>query len=203
MRAVGAKGFPSSVLIDSSGTIVFAGHPAKVTSEMVTNATAGALPIGLYDWPDDLKKAAKTLRKGDYEGTLAAINKEGPDFTTYADAIRAVVAGKIKALDAAIGSGDWLRVETMAKGLKDQLGKLPEAEEVKTALDNLKADKEAQAILKAQKRIAKVFEKKINKSKASKLKDSVRKIAKDYPGTVVERDADRAVKRLDEIRQGR
>ena len=196
MQAVGATAFPSAVLIDASGEIVFAGHPASITDGMVASAVSGALAKPLFEWPDELSKAAKLAGKDKLADAIAAVEKQGEGFSEYAELLIASANQRIASIKAAAQTSDWLYVESRSKALASSLGSRPEVAEIKAVMDQLKGDKTAKAVLKAQKNVAKMFAKPVSRKMAPKLADKALRIAKEFPGTGAERDALRAIEKL-------
>ena len=196
MKAVGAKGFPSAVLINASGEIVYAGHPARITDDVVASAVTGALPTPLFDWPDELSKASKLVAKDKLADAIAAIEKQDERFGEYAELLVTMASQKVAALKAAAEGSDWLYVDTQGKALASSLKGRPEVAEIEAVLDQLKGDKDAKAVLKAQKNVAKMFAKPVSRKMAPKLSEKARRIADDFPGTGAERDALRAIEKL-------
>ena len=196
MQAVGAKGFPSAVLINASGEIVYAGHPARITDDIVASAVSGALSKPLFEWPSELSKAAKLASKDKLGAAIAAIEKKGDGFGEYAAALISTATQQLNAVKAAAEGSDWLYVETQGKALAESLSGRPEVAEIEALLAELKGDKAAKAVLKAQKSLAKMFVKPISKKMAPKLADKARKIAEEFPGTGAQRDAERAIAKL-------
>jgi cell fate (sporulation/competence/biofilm development) regulator YlbF (YheA/YmcA/DUF963 family) len=175
---VGATGFPSAILVDPQGNIAFAGHPARITDDLVESVLDGALAKPIYEWPKDCASIAKALKKGklgDAVKKLGSIEDDHPD----------VAAG-----------ADWLRVETMGEELADALKKTPEADRVDEILTALKKDKEAQAILKAQIKIAKLVAGPVKKARYDRTKKQLEKYRDEFKGTAAERDARAAIEKL-------
>ena len=110
--------------------------------------------------------------------------------------MRGMVTGRVKVLERAVAEQDWLRVETLGAELEKALKKMPEGERVRAVLVGLKADKEAQSVLKAQKKVAKLIDGGVKKSKRDRVKKELKKIRDDYPGTAAERDARKAIESL-------
>ncbi len=199
MRAVGATGFPSSVLVDPAGNIVFAGHPSSVTDAVVKKAIAGALPTPLFDWPKDLSKAGKLVSKGKLADAVKEIESKGESFQAFATGIENMIAGKVEALKSAAKAADWLHVDTAGKDLVASLGGRAEVAEVKAILDELQGSKDAKAVLKAQKALAKMFDRPVKRKMVPKLIEKAERLRDEHPGTGAARDAERAIAKLKQI----
>jgi hypothetical protein len=104
-------------------------------------------------------------------------------------------------IQAAQEDQDWLRVDELGDRMMDTFKGLPQREEVEQIVDALKADKEAQEILKAQERVAKVFSKDIKKKHIEKLQKDLQKIADEYPDTAAARDAKAGIEDLEQMRR--
>jgi len=199
-RGVGATGYPSAVLVDAKGTIVYAGHPASINDGVIEKALDGALSKPIFEWPKELGGVAKLIRKGDLGAAVAEVQKLGEAHADIAKAVQGMVAGRVTALEKARDAGDWLAVETSGKALLKGLGKLPEAEQVKAILDALDKDKGAQEILKAQEKIAKIFAGELKKNQFDKVQKDLDKIREDLPGTAAARDALAGLEKLKALR---
>lgn len=199
-RGVGATGYPSAILVDASGAIVYLGHPASVTDDLISKALDGALPKPLFDWPKELAGAAKAVRKGDLAGAIAEVDKLGAPHADVATQLRGMVKGRVAQVERARDAGDWLAVDTLGSKLLKDLGKLPEAATVKGILDTLAGDKAAKELLKAQQKIAKLFEGELKKNQFDRVQKDLEKLRDEYKGTVVERDARAGLERLKALR---
>lgn len=199
-RGVGATGYPSAILVDASGNIAFLGHPAEVTETLIEAALDGALAKPLYEWPKELNGVAKSVRKGDLGAALAELTKLGDAHADIAAAVRGMVKGRVSQVEKARDAGDWLRVETLGKALVKGLGKLEEAATVQTILDTLDKDKAAKEILKAQQKVAKMFEGELKKNQFDKVKKDLEKVIEEFKDTAAERDARAGLEKLKELR---
>jgi len=195
-RGVGATGYPSAILVDASGNIVYLGHPASVTESMIEAALDGALAKPLYEWPKELNGVAKAVRKGDLGAALADLAKLGDAHADVTAAVRGMVKGRVSQVEKARDAGDWLRVETLGKDLVKGLGKLEEAATVQAILDTLDKDKAAKEILKAQQKVAKLFEGELKKNQFDKVQKDLEKVRDEFKGTAAERDAREGLEKL-------
>jgi hypothetical protein len=199
-RGVGATGYPSAILVDPSGNIVYLGHPGSVTEAMIESALDGALAKPLYEWPKELSGVAKSVRKGDLGAALAELAKLGDAHADVTAAVRGMVKGRVSQVEKARDAGDWLRVETLGEDLIKGLGKLEEAATVQAILDALDKDKAAKEILKAQQKVAKLFEGEVKKNQFDKIKKDLDKVVEEFKGTAAERDALAGLEKLKALR---
>ena len=65
-RSLGLNAFPSAVLIDPFGNIVYSGHPARLDNATIESALTDALPMPLHAWGRDLAPVKKALEMGHY-----------------------------------------------------------------------------------------------------------------------------------------
>lgn len=198
MNAFGLRGFPSALLVDPDGVVVWKGHPGALNDAAIEPYLAGTLSTPLFDWPDEAKAVKKAFVKGDMKKALEAAAKLEGDFDAAAE-IRAVISGKVEALRAAKEQGNVLGACELAKDLTKRLSGLPEADEAKAILAELKKDKACQTVLKAQKEIAKIREDaaELRKKKdADKLIDKLRKVMEKNPGTYAYDEAQELSKEL-------
>jgi hypothetical protein len=71
-EALGISGYPSAVLIDAKGKVVWEGHPGGLANKVIEKALAGAKPPGV---PDALKPAAKALDNEEFGKAWEIIKK--------------------------------------------------------------------------------------------------------------------------------
>lgn len=192
------SGIPHAVLIDPTGTVVWRGHPGSLADGTIEQHLDGALELPLWKWPEPAKKARQAVQKRQYAKALEEARALGEDGAKYATAIEAVVKGKAASLDKAAKSADWFTVEERGKELEKELAGLPELEQIKAVLAQLKSDKQAQAVLAAQKEVRKLMSGKIKKGDIPKIEKKLKEISAEFPGSGASRDAEKA---LTELRQ--
>ena len=105
MRAVGASGFPSAVVVDAQGNIAYSGHPASINASVLKPLLKGALKTPMYEWPKSCSKVAKALRKGNLGDAIKASAKIEEEHQAELDSI----AGK----QAQVGWGSQIRSYVM------------------------------------------------------------------------------------------
>ncbi|QDV05264.1 hypothetical protein Poly30_07600 [Planctomycetes bacterium Poly30] len=198
-KDVGATGYPLILLVDSGGTILFQGDASKLDESLIAKAVETALTVPLYEWPDDLRKAASSLRKGDLGRALTEVEDAGETHAKIAGSLQGMIEGRLTAVRRAADAGDWLAVKTLGDALTGAIEGRPEVDVVEALLARLKED-DAKDILKAQEQIAKIFERDIKAKQFETLQKKIDRIAEDFPAeSVVRRDAEHAHKRLREI----
>ena len=194
-------GIPTAALIDPNGTILWRGHPGTLTEKEIERAIEGSISVPLWDWPKSAKAAAKAMSKGDWAKALEEAKKASAD--DIAASIQGFLEKKVEAMNGANEEGNYLRAFTLAKALKKGLSGLPQADEASALYERLKSDKDAQAVISLQEKLAKISEKAggLGKPKeVEKLKEKVRKLRKELPGTYAEVDADALLERLEALR---
>ena len=195
MREVGARGFPSAVVVDTQGNIAY-GAPSRINASVLKPLLEGALKTPMYEWPKSCSKVAKALRKGKLGDAIKASAKIEEEHPEIAAAVVGMADGRLSSMEKAAKDGDWLKVESIGESLKDAVKVWAGGEQVTALLAELKGDKEAQAILKAQKKIVKLTAGKVNASRFEKIKKELEKIRDKHAGTAAERDARAAIERL-------
>ena len=188
-----AQGLPSAILIDPSGTVVYRGHPNRLDNATVEAALGGALKTPLWKWPDSADAARKAFAKRQFAKAL----DKAPD-EDVASAIREVIKGSLARLSALHQEGDYLAATEMASDLTKEFSGLPESDTAKEVLEKIKDDEQAQKILKAQQKIAKMRAGRIKKGKIPRMIDELEEIAKELPGTAAARDANAFIGELRE-----
>lgn len=196
MRYFGARGYPSAVLIDPSGTVVWQDHPARLTGSIIEKALVGAFERPLWEWPSETKKLQGYLKKGNYAKALDEAGKhEGP----YKDIVTAQIAAKLDAVKSARESGDFLGAKNKGDLALKQLKGLPETDEIAVILKEIAKDPEAKRVMKGQKKLAGVqaeISEIKSKSKAKKMLTELEDLRELYAGTIIETEAKSAMAEL-------
>ncbi len=125
MSKLGLSGFPSAVLIDPSGTVVWSGHPSSLTDSTVEGVLAGALPQPAFEWPDSAKAVRKAFLKDDLAKALAAAIKLGEDGESVRAAVEGVIESRAAQIEKLYEEGDFLGVKESGAKTAKALGKLP------------------------------------------------------------------------------
>ncbi|MCB9834057.1 MAG: redoxin domain-containing protein [Planctomycetes bacterium] len=119
MQFYGAKGYPSSALVDPKGKVVWTGHPGglngKIIEEHIGGARVGNADGGLsvdVELPRKWASAAKSLQKGDIGRGLVALDKALAD-QGLAESDRETLE-KAQAEARALFESGWNTVETAA-----------------------------------------------------------------------------------------
>ncbi len=195
-RFFGVRGIPYSVLVDAEGTVVWKGSPTRLNDEIVKTAIQGALGKPLWEWSEDAKGVRKALVSGKYAKAREAAVKMDSESETYVGIVDEMAAGLLANIELAKEVGHWYRVETKGKKYTKLLKGLEQGSAIDAILAELKKDKAAQAVIKGQKKIEKLMAGKIKRKEIPKLKEQLRKIAADHPGTYVEKQVDAAIEKL-------
>ncbi len=193
MRALGLSAYPSSVLVDPSGTVVWKGHPAQLTEELVTPHLAGAIARPVWEWPKETARARKALQKGEYAKALAELAKlEGEGLAEIRASVEAIVTRRLDALEAALREGDFLGVSERAPELKAAVDGIVAAERrVGAVLQALKADEDARRVMKLQQAVRALRAKRLNTADdARKVVAELEALAAKAAGTYAAREAE-------------
>jgi AhpC/TSA family len=194
---LGVEGIPHSFLMDPSGKIIWEGHPMELTPELIEQALKGALPKPLFDFPASASAVKNAVTKHNYAVAITEAGKlsdadGGPGLKQV---VEGIVASRIGNMKAALKDGDLLSAQEQANALKKELEGLPEAPEPDKVLAEIKGNKDSERILAGQKKVRamedKVKDKKITrKADLEKLIGDLDKMAKDYSGTYVAKEAE-------------
>lgn len=198
-RFFGVKGIPHSVLLDASGTVVWSGHPGNLDAATIEKSLKGALAKPLWDWGGNAKAVKAALQKRAYKEALdgAAKLTEADNGPAIKAAIEGIVKGRIEGLQADQAAGNYLGVESSAAELAKQLAGLPEAETAAKLGADLKANKDAQPVLKAQKQIAKIRSGDLSKRKELDAAiEDLQKIQKALPNSYAAKEAEELIAQL-------
>lgn len=189
----GISGIPHAVLIDATGTVVWSGHPGSLTKDMIEKSLAGALTEPLWAWPDSARKVRQAVQKRQFSKAIDEAKALGADGEKIAAALESLVSGRLAALKAAADAGDWFAVEERGKSLEKEFAGLSAVDEVKALLARLKDDRQAQAVLGAQKEVRKLTAGRIKKGDIPRIEKRLGEIAAQFPGSGAARDAQRAI----------
>jgi hypothetical protein len=198
-RFFGIKGIPHAVLIDPSGTVVWDGHPSGLSVDAIQKSLAGALPKPLWEWAPTTKAVRAALLKREYAKALAEAAKlsEADGGPTIKTSIEGIVKSRVEGMRSAYAQGDFHSAETAATALSKELVDLPEKDAAVQVLEDLKANKDAQPVLKAQKQIAKIRAAGPTKRKEVEAAiEDLQKIINEFPGTFAAKEADALVTSL-------
>lgn len=197
-RWFGVRGIPDAILIDANGTIVWRGPPMLLDEKTVESALEGAIERPLWEWPDSARKVKKALVSGKYAAALEAAGELEGDYEAI---VKRRIAHKAGAVEKAIAAGDFLLAKTLGEPAAKELAGLPEGAQVAGALADIKKDKHAKSVLKAQIELADLVSEGRTSSSRKKVEravDAIEKLRDDHPGTIVERHANAALEELRE-----
>lgn len=195
------SGIPAAVLVDAKGVVVWQGHPANVSDALIEKAVAGALPKPQWEWPASTKAVKAALLKRQYKTALdeAAKLTEADGGPGISQAIRSMVESRVAGLKATYASGDFLGTETAGTALAKELAGLPDKEAVEAVLAELAANKDAGAVIKAQKQIAKLRASELSKRKELEAAMAdLAKLSKAQAGNFAGKQADEFLNELKE-----
>src|SRR6185436_12301740 len=112
-------------------------------------------------------------------------------------ALKGMVDARVKTMNASLTDGDLLAAQDAATTLAKELDGLPEKAETEKVLAAIKADKNSDRVLKAQKQIRDIRSAGLDKRKEiDKAIDGLKKIAKDASGTYAEKEAKALIETL-------
>ena len=192
---LGVSGIPHAFLINAQGKIVWDGHPGELSDDVIKGALAGSLPSPLFDLPASANALKAALLKRSYSVALAEAAKVpaadgGGELPAV---VQSIITGRVQTLSASLKEGNFLDAQELASALKKELEGLPEAAEADKALAEIKANKEADKISAAQKKVRQILDGKLGKkAEFEKALGDLKKISKDFPGTYAAKEADEA-----------
>lgn len=199
----GIRGIPHAVLVDATGTIAWRGHPSKLTNEIVEESLGGALRLPIWEWPEPVReKVGKYFLRRQFAKALAEAEKLGETAAPVRAELTDLVAGLASSVRALHAEGNYLSANLHGERYLMELAGLPQADEIAEVLRAIRADKQAQTILKAQQKIRKTLDGQIKKAAFAKHEKAFRRIMQDLPGTVAAREAQEGLKTLKEMQKG-
>jgi len=197
---LGMPGLPHAFLINAQGKIVWEGHPGELTDDTIKGALAGSLPTPLFDLPANATAVKTALGKRNYAVALAEAGKlseadGGPELKRV---VQGLVTARVQALSDALKNGDYLTAQDQASALKKELEGLPEAPDPDKILVEIKANKEADKVIAAQKKVRTIADQKLGKrAEIDKALADLKKIAKEFPASFVAKEADEVATRIE------
>ncbi len=197
---LGVSGIPHAFLVDAQGRIVWEGHPGELPDKAIESALEGALPKPLFDMPANAAGVKNALVKRNYAAALAEARKlgEGGDGAELVRIVQGLVTARVQGMNAALKDGDLLGAQESAEALEKQLEGLPEAGEPAKVQAAIKANKDADKILAAQKKVHAIGDQRLGKkAELEKALADLRRIAKDLPGSFPAREATGLADRLE------
>ena len=196
---LGVSGIPHAFLIDAHGKIVWEGHPGELPDSVIESAISGALAKPLFDLPPVAAALKAALLKHNYAGALAEAGKlseadGGPELKVV---VQSIIAGRVKSMKSAFDEGDLLSAQESATALKKELEGLPELPEADKTLGDIKASKDVDKVIAAQKKVRAIEDEKLGKrAELEKAYIDLKRISKDFTGTFVAKQAEDLMAKL-------
>lgn len=208
MKALGMGGYPSAVLVNPKGVVVWTGHPASLSGSVIKKHLRGAsktpVDIGavVREWPKEAVHVKSAFVAGKLSKALEEAKKLPQEWPVAGDVER-VVTKYITGLRDLHSAGDILGFTTAMKEASKSLHGLPELTELQATLKELQRDAAARSVLSGQKKLAKLSDQieELRKSKdAQALSGKIRKLADKHPDTIVSRTAEKLLARIEKAR---
>lgn len=210
MKSLGMRGFPSAVLVDPKGTVVWVGSPYSLNDSLIEKHIRGAsrTPVEYAiskRWPEAASKVASEFKKGHLAKALTEARLSDNLGDVARDVQRVITrrAEKLKALHAA---GDFLAFTEAAPAEIKALKGLPEGAALDELMKSVKADKLAKTVIKAQKALVKISRAINESTKAKELASLIKKLEKvagkheaDFAGKSASKLAERARKKIEAL----
>ena len=200
----GVTSIPYATLIDPQGMVVWNGNPAGLDEQMIERALGGALSPPVWEWPDEAHALAAALGRGDYAAALReAENLHGPiGGLEPAALVRERIATLVKTFERSLERQEYRAAFQLGERLKKELANLPEGERVATRLGELEQDPDVQKLRAGQERLAALeieAGSARNAKQLEKLRSDLQALAKEFPGTRIERRANGMLADLERV----
>ncbi len=199
-RICGVSGIPDSVLVDARGVVVYKGHPASLTEEMVEKACQGALATPLFELPRAFAKVRTAITKGDLGAALKAAESlaEGsspPEGAAQVLAsVQSMIRGSITSADTLLAAGDVLEAHREYTRLAKALKGLPEEEKAKEGLARIAKDPQAKESMKLLAELEKLLDLPTKSSKDKvRRSEELRAFSRKHSGTFAAEKAKAAI----------
>src|SRR5205814_10156167 len=120
---LGVGGIPHAFLVDPTGKIIWEGHPGELPEDVIEKALTGALTKPVWDWPAAAKGVRAALAKHKYGDAISEASKltEADMGPTIKSAIQTLVSSRVKAMQSALGAGDFLSAQESAESLSREI----------------------------------------------------------------------------------
>lgn len=190
-RLMGIEAEPWFALVDPAGTIVWEGVWRNLTDALIEKTLPGSLTKPVWEWPAAARPVRLALSKHKYGDALTEAGKlsaadMGP---TIKAEIQDLVNGRVHAMKSALDAKDFLPAQEAASALAKGLEGLPESAEAKKTLDAIQGDKDAERVIKGQKRVREIDNGNLSSAKSlDKAIADLEKLIKEYAGTAAEKD---------------
>ncbi len=198
-RDLGIESYPTAVLIDPTGTVVWKGHTQKLSDGVVLEHIEGAFKTPVWEWPKSTRGAVKALKKRRYGRALAALEKlDDPGVEETRAAILSIVEKRVKMFDHARKAGDYLTARRIAHDLQDELeGLSDEQSHARRFLDEARADDEIRRVLRMQEKLEKLRTTRLGGTRdVERLIDKVEALRRQAAGTYPAREAQEFLREL-------
>jgi len=189
---LGVTGIPRAFLVDPEGTVVWDGSPGELSDEIIERSLAGALPKPLYEFPAAASAVKSALLKRNYAAALAEAAKlsEADGGPELKQVIQDQVASRLAGMKSALEEGNLLTALDSANALRKDLDGLPEEAQADEVLGRIKADKGADRVMAAQRKIRALQDQRLGKRREmDKALADLDKLIKDFAGTYVAKEA--------------
>ena len=204
-NALGVSGIPNAVLVDTSGKIIWQGHPSGLDEATIAKAIEGAISVPVYEWADSAKKIKKAFLEGDFGDAIKeadALAEKEDLGKEIGDMLRNMVKGRVATIEADLEKGEVLRAHDAAKALSKNLKGLPEEEAVKALVKKITDDKDLKKAMKTQEKLAEIMAEERKKQKdCDKLIKAVEKLQKSCDHEYTSEQLKEALKALQEERR--
>lgn len=208
MKALGMRGYPSAVLVDPTGEIVWSGHPSSANGGLIKKHIKGANkgPVGVAgvvaNWPKEAQHAKKAFLAGKYGKAVAEARKLPQEWSVLGD-IERVIARRVDRVKAIFAKGDYLGFEDAMRTASKELAGTEALDELDGLVAEMKADPKSKSVISGQKRLAKYAESVADARKAKELlslEKKIRKLSEKHAGTYVEACATKLLAKSEEKR---
>jgi len=193
---------PFTALIDPYGTVVWAGHPQRLTEEKIEKALEGALERPVWTWPEAARPLAVPLARGQFAAALEQAGKRAPqgDFDART-LIEHDISQRVAKLENYVEHKDYSDAVRFGTRLETQLAGLPQGETVASRMKALREDPAvmrevaaADALTELEARASTVRK----ASEARKIRDEVAEFLEKEKGLRYERRARNLLEALDQ-----
>lgn len=199
LRTLEIETFPTAVLIDPGGTVVWTGHTSELTDLQVKDSLEGAFKDPVWEWPRSTRGAVRELKKRRYGRALAALgDASDPEVEEARQALRSIVRMRMERFEERRDVGDWLGAKRLAEELVREMdGLTDEQGHAEWFLDSLRGNDEAHRVIRLQEKLEKLGTTRAGSDRdLQRLIDKVEKIRRQAGDTHAAVQADELLREL-------
>lgn len=160
-NALQVKAYPTAVLVDPDGTVVWSGSPFNLQKSLIEEHLRGAsrTPVIAKSWPDSAKPVVTEVTKECWGAALQKARDLADDDASMQPVVSDLeryVGARLTRIDALRQQGDYMRFVAAAEPLAKVLEGTPEGDGLSKQLDEIDGNRDTKNVIRAQQTVEKV-----------------------------------------------